>query len=169
MEPEAEQSVEEHMVKFKSRSSIMRQHIKNKPIKWGFKMSYRCAPKHYTGKKKTSGFGLGKSVVLQATRKLNGSYCRSSSITFLRHNLRKMTDNSELFQKTESFCQKSKKHQRTKVKHQWISPHHKKDGVKLSKNVCFNKKIVEIDAAGVLEIFYRKSVHDYMGKTARNF
>ena len=37
MEPEVEQSVDEHMIKYKGRS-IMRQHIKNKPIKWGFRM-----------------------------------------------------------------------------------------------------------------------------------
>ena len=35
------QSAEEHMRKFKIRSS-MKQYIKNKPIKWGFKYCYRC-------------------------------------------------------------------------------------------------------------------------------
>ena len=40
MEPEVEQSVDEHMIKYKDRS-IIRQHIKNKPIKWGFRMWYR--------------------------------------------------------------------------------------------------------------------------------
>ena len=37
MEPEVEQSVDEHMIRYKGRG-IMRQHIKNKPIKWGFRM-----------------------------------------------------------------------------------------------------------------------------------
>ena len=74
MEPEVEQSMDEHMIKYKGRS-IMQQHIKNKPIKWGFRMWYRCAPKTdylyefdiYTGRKVTSEFGLGESVVLQPT------------------------------------------------------------------------------------------------------
>ena len=35
------QSVDEHKCKFKGRSS-MKQHINNKPIKWGFKYWYRC-------------------------------------------------------------------------------------------------------------------------------
>ena len=35
------QSVDEHMCKFKGRSS-MKKYIKNKPIKWGFKYWYRC-------------------------------------------------------------------------------------------------------------------------------
>ena len=35
------QSVDKHMHKFKGRSS-MKQYIKNKPIKWGFKYLYRC-------------------------------------------------------------------------------------------------------------------------------
>ena len=44
MKPEVEQSVDEHMIRYKGRS-IMQQHIKNKPIKWGFRMWYRCASK----------------------------------------------------------------------------------------------------------------------------
>ena len=35
------QSFDEHMCKFKGRSS-MKQYIKNKPIKWGFKYRHRC-------------------------------------------------------------------------------------------------------------------------------
>ena len=35
------QRVDEHMCKFKGRLS-MKQYIKNKPIKWGFKYWYRC-------------------------------------------------------------------------------------------------------------------------------
>ena len=35
MEPEVEQSVDKHIIKYEGKS-IMRQHIKNKPIKWGF-------------------------------------------------------------------------------------------------------------------------------------
>ena len=83
MELEVEQSVDEHMIKYKVRS-IMRQHIKNKLIKWGFRMWYRCTPKTsylyefdiYTGRKERTEFGLSESVVLQLTEKINGSfYC----------------------------------------------------------------------------------------------
>ena len=74
MEPEVEQSVDEHMIKYKGRS-IMRQHIKNKPIKWGFRIRYRCTPKTsllydfniYTGRKETTEFGLSESVVIHLT------------------------------------------------------------------------------------------------------
>ena len=42
---DSEQTIDEHMVKFKGRSS-MKQHVRNKPaIKWGFKFSFRCASK----------------------------------------------------------------------------------------------------------------------------
>ena len=34
---DSEQSIDEHMVKFKGRSG-MKQYIKSKPIKWGFKV-----------------------------------------------------------------------------------------------------------------------------------
>ena len=82
MEPEVEQSVDKHIVKHKGRS-IMRQHIKNKLIKWGFRMWYRCVPRTgylyefdvYTGKSETTESGLGESVVLQLKEKLNGSFC----------------------------------------------------------------------------------------------
>jgi len=36
-----EQSIDEHMIKFKGRSG-MKQYIKSKPIKWGFKFWFRC-------------------------------------------------------------------------------------------------------------------------------
>ena len=46
-------------------------------------MWYRCDPKTgylhksdiYTGRKKATEFGLGEPVVLQLTKKLNGSFC----------------------------------------------------------------------------------------------
>ena len=103
MEPEVEQSVGEHMIKYKGRS-IMQQHIKNIPIKWGFRMWYRCTPKTgylydfniYTGRKQTTEFGLGESVVLQLTGKLNGSFCHIFLDNFFTSPslLRKLTDNS---------------------------------------------------------------------------
>ena len=39
-EPESHQSIDEHMCKFKGKS-LMRQYMKNKPIKWGFKFWFR--------------------------------------------------------------------------------------------------------------------------------
>jgi len=78
------QSVDEHMIKFKGKSS-MKQYIKSKPIKWGFKMWFRCCSKTgyvyqfdiYLGRKTaTQEYNLGKSVVLQLCEKLNGSYCQ---------------------------------------------------------------------------------------------
>ena len=103
MEPEVEQSVDEHMIKYKDRS-IMWQHIKNEPIKWGFRMWYRCAPKTgylyefyiYTGRKETTESESAESVVLQVTEKLNGSFFRIFFDNFftLPSLLRKLTDNS---------------------------------------------------------------------------
>ena len=96
------ESVDEHMVKFKGRN-IMRQHIHNKHIKWGFKMWYRCAPKSdylyemdiYTGKKEVTESGLGESFVLKLTEKLNGSFCRISFDIFFTSSslMRKLTEN----------------------------------------------------------------------------
>ena len=72
----------------------MRQHIENKTIKLGFRMwytytaktDYLCEFEIYTGRKETTAFGLGKSVLLQVTEKLNGSFCRIFLRIFsLRH------------------------------------------------------------------------------------
>ena len=60
------QSINKHMCRFKGRSSL-KQHIKNKPIKWGFKYWYRCDSERgyvyqlelYQGRKKDN-----KSVML---------------------------------------------------------------------------------------------------------
>ena len=67
-------------------------------------MWYRCAPKTgylyefdiYTGKKETSEFGLGESVVLPLTKKLSGSFSRiyfdkSFTLPLL---MRELTENS---------------------------------------------------------------------------
>ena len=43
-EPSKHQSIDEHMVKFKGHNA-MKQYIKTKPIKWGFKMWCRCDSK----------------------------------------------------------------------------------------------------------------------------
>ena len=39
-----EQSIDEHMVKFKGRSG-MKHYIKSKPIQWGFKFWFHCSSK----------------------------------------------------------------------------------------------------------------------------
>ena len=65
------QSVDEHICKFKGRSS-MKQYKKNKPIKWGFKYWYRCDSETgyvyqlelYQGRKEKMELNLGSSVVL---------------------------------------------------------------------------------------------------------
>lgn len=76
------QSVDEHMCKFKGRSS-MKQYIKNKPIKWGFKYWYRCDSKTgylyefelYRGRKESTEINLGASVVLKLCEELKNTYC----------------------------------------------------------------------------------------------
>lgn len=76
------QSIDEHMIKFKGHN-IMKQYIKNKPIKWGFKMWCRCESSTgylyqfglYTGKKINTEIGLGESVVLCLTEQLKGLGC----------------------------------------------------------------------------------------------
>ena len=79
-----EQSIDEHMVKFKGRSG-MKQYIKSKPIKWDFKFWFCCTGKSgylyqmdiYLGRKQTPEFnlGLGEEVVLQLTKDLEQSFC----------------------------------------------------------------------------------------------
>ena len=79
---EAHQSIEEHMCKFKGKS-IMRQYMKNKPIRWGFKFWFRCGAKSgylnefyiHLGKKGNTEFGLGESVILSLCQKLKDTYC----------------------------------------------------------------------------------------------
>ena len=82
MSDDSEQTIDEHMVKFKGRSS-MKQYVKNKPIKWGFKFWFRCGSKTgylqeidmYHGKKQQVEHSLGEGVVLQLSQKLNDTYC----------------------------------------------------------------------------------------------
>ena len=79
---EAHQSIEEHMCKFKGKS-IMRQYMKNKPIRWGFKFWFRCGAKsdylyefdRYLGRKGNAEFGLGESVILSLCQKLKDTHC----------------------------------------------------------------------------------------------
>ena len=82
LQPEAHQSIDDHMCKFK-RTSIMRQYLKNKPIKWGLKFWFRCGAKSgylyefdmYLGKKENNKFGLGESVILSLCHKLKDTHC----------------------------------------------------------------------------------------------
>ena len=81
---DSEQSINEHMVKFKGRPR-MKQYIKSKPIKCGFKFWFHCSSKSgylnqmniYFGRKQTPVFnlGLGEEVVLQMTKNLEWSFC----------------------------------------------------------------------------------------------
>ena len=62
---DSEQSIDEHMVKFKGRSG-MKLYIKSKPITWGFKFWFRCLSKFgylyqmdiCLGRKQTPEFNL---------------------------------------------------------------------------------------------------------------
>ena len=77
-----EQSINEHMVKFKGHSG-MKKYIKSKAAKLGFKFWFRCSNKTgyffqmdiYLGKKQNTEFNLGEEVVLQLTKGLDGSFC----------------------------------------------------------------------------------------------
>ena len=85
-EPEKQQSINERMVKFKGHN-IMRQYVKTKPVKWGFKLWMRCGSKSgytyemdvYTGKVPTGNqsqsVGLGEKVVFNLTKSLIGTGC----------------------------------------------------------------------------------------------
>ena len=81
LQPEAHQSIDEHMCKFKGKS-IMRQYMKNKPIKWDFKFWFRCRPTSsylhefnmYLGKKGNTEFGHGESVILSLCHKLKDTH-----------------------------------------------------------------------------------------------
>ena len=82
LQPEAHQSIDENMCKFK-RKSIMRQYMENKPMKWGFKFWFHCGAKSgylyefdmYLGKTGSIEFGRGESVVLSLCQKLKGTLC----------------------------------------------------------------------------------------------
>ena len=74
---DSDDSDDEHMVKFKGRSS-MKQYVKNKSFKWGFKFWHRCAREaEYLclGKKESAGENLGPGVALKMTESLQKSYC----------------------------------------------------------------------------------------------
>ena len=76
------QSIGEHVTKFTGRSS-MRQYLKTKPIKWGFKWWFRCVSLNgylyefdfYLGKKQDVKVNLGEGVVMQLSEKLKGTFC----------------------------------------------------------------------------------------------
>ena len=61
----------------------MKQYVKNKPIKWGFKFRFCCASKtgylyqfdFYLGKKEKTEENLGPSVVFKMIECLENSYC----------------------------------------------------------------------------------------------
>ena len=61
----------------------MRQYLKTKPIKWGFKWWFRCVSLNgylyefdfYLGKKQDVKVNLGEGVVMQLSEKLKGTFC----------------------------------------------------------------------------------------------
>ena len=89
MSDDSEQTINEHMVKFKGRP-LMKQYVKNKPIKWGFKFWFRCASKTgylqemdmCLGKKQQVEHSLGEGVVIQLSQKLNDTCCTLSFDNF---------------------------------------------------------------------------------------
>ena len=80
--PSIQQSIDEHMIKFKGHNK-MKQYIKNKPIKWGFKMWCRCNSKTgylyqfdlYSGKKTETEYGLGEGVAVTLTKPIEHLCC----------------------------------------------------------------------------------------------
>ena len=76
------QNVDKRLCQFQGRSSL-KQYIKNKPIKSGFKYQYRCDSETgyiqqlevYQGKKNERELDLGSSVVLDLCRILKDTYC----------------------------------------------------------------------------------------------
>lgn len=81
-EPSKYQSIDEHMIRFKGHNA-MKQYIKNKPIKWGFKMWCRCDSSNgylyefelYQGRKENPEYGLGEGIVLSLSKSLEGLGC----------------------------------------------------------------------------------------------
>jgi len=81
--PSMQQSIDEHMVKFKGHN-IMKQYIRNKPVKWGFKLWCRCDAVSgylyqcdlYTRHKTDTEYGLGESVVIMLTKLLEELCCQ---------------------------------------------------------------------------------------------
>ena len=81
------QSIDERMVKYKGHN-ILKQYVKGKPVKWGFKFWVRASAKSgfvfetefYCGKKPDDSlsdtkFGLGESVVLHLCRSITNIGC----------------------------------------------------------------------------------------------
>ena len=75
-----EQCIDEHMTKFKDKNS-MKQYIKSKPIKWGFKWWCECKTGYlyhiilYLGKKEDTEHGLGENVDLKLCETLKNTNC----------------------------------------------------------------------------------------------
>ena len=83
------QSVDEHVCKFKGRSS-MKQYIKNKPIMWGLKYWYRCDSETgyvyqselYPERREKRELNLGSVVVRDLCKVLKDTYCLMFLIIF---------------------------------------------------------------------------------------
>ena len=91
MSPTSEQTIDEHMIKFKGQHS-MKQYMPLKPIKRGFKMwcRYDLATGYlfrfdiYTEKKKDREGKLVKNVVMQLSKSLIGTNVRLYFDNFLQ-------------------------------------------------------------------------------------
>ena len=76
------QSIDEYMTKFKGRMSC-KQFTKNKPVRWGCKWWCQCCSKTgylyefdlFLGKKEKADLGLGETVVLDLSKKLENAHC----------------------------------------------------------------------------------------------
>ena len=76
------QSIDERIIKFKGHHFI-KQYIKSKPIKWGFKIWIRAASQSgyvyemnpYLGRKEETEIGLGESVILNLSKTLIRTGC----------------------------------------------------------------------------------------------
>ena len=84
LSPEEYQSIDERMIKFKG-PNILKQYVKSKPIKWGFKAWVRAGSHSgyvfeidlYTGRKPNEKVevGLGEGVILDLSRNLKQMNC----------------------------------------------------------------------------------------------
>ena len=116
---DAIQNVGEHMVKFK-RWSSMKQYIKNKPIKGGFKLWNCCASKTsylyqfalYLGKKENAEEKLGEGVVLTLTECFENTchtillIVSSTALRLLKSFLRRVSMKLGLLENTGKASQK---------------------------------------------------------------
>ena len=102
-----QQSIDEHMIKFKGHN-IMKRYIRNKPVKWGFKLWCRCDAVSgylyqfdlYTGRKTATEYGLGEGVVIMLTTPLEELGCQIFTDNFFNSPLLQI----KMFEKKIYLC-----------------------------------------------------------------